>query len=441
MPILAFLCLFKIIAFNLYYTPDNSFLINSKVNVNIHGKPQFIIHVGPPKTGTTSIQCGLAHMSEVLATLDNYYYIGTQCHKRDKEHNIEKKTGYKPLNPIYDMFIHLEMAHPLPFSVQESLDHHYRQNHNIILSVEKFSAMRDTQGALENMRKVFDPEKWDVRIIIAYRRYFEWFPSQYNQEVLGGRKRGEDHIPSFREYFLKKHNHWETGAPIERELQFSEKHIRFHPTISTLQTYASLFDVEIFNYYMQGDLVTNFVCHAIPGAHQTCDLLRQVSPNYHERKQVMNEGFVIAREAHDRNLFIEENEVQLDQVWVSIIQKKYESVIQKNGTIPQSCLSEQELEYLYKISIESEHYLSRESSGRSPLLWVNNIYSNISHYTDSNALHKRGSFEIDFQTYKKSGRFCFMDLNKIFELSEWLDVFKIVRNYDLEFLKEIFHDK
>eukprot|EP00536_Pseudo-nitzschia_multiseries_P008583 jgi/Psemu1/305814/fgenesh1_kg.220_\ len=42
-------------------------------------RPYFILHIGPPKTATTFIQCGLQKLSKELADDDSYYFVGKHC--------------------------------------------------------------------------------------------------------------------------------------------------------------------------------------------------------------------------------------------------------------------------------------------------------------------------------------------------------------------------
>ena len=61
-------------------------------------RPYFILHVGPPKTATTTIQCGLNFYNELLAKEDNYYYLGQHC-ATSREKNRTMANGENPILP------------------------------------------------------------------------------------------------------------------------------------------------------------------------------------------------------------------------------------------------------------------------------------------------------------------------------------------------------
>jgi len=405
-------------------------ILNKDDKKSIPSRPQIILHVGPPKTGTTSIQCGLSHIAEDLAVYDNYYFLGTPCPGRAGEEEIKANTGYDALKPLQTLYGPFLAAKKPPPEFLEELDLHYKLKHNLIISVEKFASIPDKEKIMDNIRSTFDPKKWDVRIIITYRRYFEWVPSQYFQDTVGGRQKGQDHIPSFQEFYLRRHNHWDSGAPVDGEMKFIQGDFNYHPTIKAFNTFESRFDVNIFNYHIEGDLLTNFVCYGIPDARATCEYLRKIPEHFHTRKTKNNESFIIAREAYDRGVLSDDKEERRQPVWVDVIRTEYMRITgdgEDKSVIPELCLLEKELHHLRAASLVVEQHVATKMNWGEEKSEIN-----------GKTIQQINTFNDDFDKYERMGKFCFMDLDKVFETPFWVELFDTIRRSDKEYLEKTY---
>ena len=141
---------------------------SSKLNVPKNSsKPYFVFHVGPPKTATTTIQCGLSDVSGLLASKDSYYYLGKPCGAASLRNNETALRGH---------YLQYELdAGRLGYvgtRLEFRLKWHLSRGNNIVFSVETFG-LKTNQGwdALLSLLK-----DWNVRIVVAYRRYYEWIP-------------------------------------------------------------------------------------------------------------------------------------------------------------------------------------------------------------------------------------------------------------------------
>lgn len=182
--------------------------INSMTNMN----PYFILHVGPPKTATTTIQCGLDKYSEELAQLDNYYYVGKRCpFQKDKtmrngeaevpghflmmglRHNSTQNRGYEHLKSRMDY--HRRYGHNMIYSLEAFASRLQDADDDIVEVVKNISNKENGDDAVQTkttssrqyiwdiFEKLFDG--WNVRIVIGYRHYFQWIRSMYYQQHIG----------------------------------------------------------------------------------------------------------------------------------------------------------------------------------------------------------------------------------------------------------------
>lgn len=162
---------------------DGSEATNTASNVT-STKPLFLLHIGPPKTGTTTLQCYLGLHYPKLANQNNFFYLGTW---------YAPLCGL-PLNYSIDGFVDIPRPSLLDcyaphIHKQCDLDHqwtefgsilqaHYEQGHNIIMSDEMFHH-HFQQEDVARLAIILEP--WNVRIMFTYRHFYASVPSMYHQ--------------------------------------------------------------------------------------------------------------------------------------------------------------------------------------------------------------------------------------------------------------------
>ena len=106
-------------------------------------RPWMIVHVGPPKTGTTTIQTGLTLNIPNLGSLDNIFYLGQSSSRVRKTPRIEYiqyssdqkdyNNGTLSIFPAKYLFLgNKEMF--------ETLKDYQKQKHNVLVSTEHFTS-------------------------------------------------------------------------------------------------------------------------------------------------------------------------------------------------------------------------------------------------------------------------------------------------------------
>jgi hypothetical protein len=220
----------------------------------------------------------LHHLSEQLANYDHIYFMGKTCPQLPEMSNNEIAiAGHHLL-----MGLNSGNSETRGYQALKSRMHyHYHYGNHMVYSNEGFANhMEDKNVTWKVLQDLF--VGWNVRIVIGYRHYFEWIRSLYYQQYLNAKKyklnwpnqgKGQEH-PSFLWYLDYHLKCYETG-----NLSVDGGHhapaFGHHLSLSTYKKFAPYFDdIQFFNLYEHGDIVTNFVCKVMPAAYHTCKGLK-----------------------------------------------------------------------------------------------------------------------------------------------------------------------
>ena len=245
-------------------TPQRATSSISTITANPHntrhdGAPLFILHIGPPKTGTTSIQY-FSGENEQMLRHDNIYYLG-QYKKRQEMR-------------VHDLCFSCLMGKEKDCQqkwrdLESKVNYHFEQNHTVMMSEENF-IVQDAEGDNEeHLWKYLEPmlSKWNVRVIFTYRRYYEWLPSWYHQYHNPNGDRGTK-----KKRFLL----WPDGKRrvIPPFRSFFQQHIDndFNLLVEVKKWKAKFSDVRVINMHSGGETVRQMFCNAIPEAKKLCDV-------------------------------------------------------------------------------------------------------------------------------------------------------------------------
>lgn len=272
---------------------------------SVSDKPYFVLHIGPPKSATTAIQCGLERISGELARQDGYFYLGNACIPGQ---SIQLENGVQSIK-MFDFVANLNERRGTNNGGNEStflrdaeslLLYHRRRGHNLVMSSEHFiSRMKESEDVWKDLSNLLDG--FQVKIVVGYRHYAQWIPSMYYQ-----RNQGEPYLkwpheggltyPSFEEYLEQHLNQWDASGRDNLRDRDSTHH-----SLWALLTWSKHFrhkskHVAIFDLQQRGDTLTNFVCTMLPSADYTCRLLqdyvktngrtvvKRVSSNFHAER-------------------------------------------------------------------------------------------------------------------------------------------------------------
>jgi hypothetical protein len=385
--------------------------IETSSNNNTH-KPYFILHVGPPKTATTTIQCGLGDFSIPLAVNDSYYFVGKQCpNQKGDIPNGEQQI------PGHHLMMGIIYGNPTSRGVeklQSRMKHHHGMGNNMIFSLEAMA------GRLEDKETVWDMfgslfEGWHLRIVVAYRHYFDWIRSMYFQSYIGDKylrwpheKNGQPH-PSFQEYLGYHLQRWQSN-----DIDYDDpRAFGQHFSLSAFRKFARHYeDVQIFNLHQGGDPLANFVCKMLLTAHTVCQTLS-------ERYQDLNEAAAdVHRVSHS---------FDADRLAIAA----YEKGLVDGRKIPKKKLVKEIVKYLKETQISTDiDYLQclpeplEAQFLNASLTFERDLMADAHRLNPSNGFYQNETDHISlFQTAIAKRKFCEIDPAEVLKNESWVQFF------------------
>jgi len=228
-----------------------------------------VIHVGPHKTGSSSIQGFIAaNKFKILQNMD-HYWIPLFFKKWKVVHlavclnkDAIERTSKDSLTRFCNNFdIEVWKTHFEEFVVDiASRNNDGSPSNNILMSSEEFDRHKVD---IEWLQKTLEPE-FEVRIVMYYRPFHHWLASYYNQLAKFPLGKGLE-FPSMPDW-------------LDQEL---EKRAEQH-TYKVYRRYSDFFpgNVRVFNFdnpsVPHGE---SFFCDAVPGADHSCQMIRSESAN------------------------------------------------------------------------------------------------------------------------------------------------------------------
>jgi hypothetical protein len=340
-------------------------------------KPNAILHIGPHKTGSTSIQILSTILTDELAK-DGYEM------PRNKDRTDETRFAYCFIPQPQCDLVMLERAR----NVSE-------RNNSILISSEEFDSPQVDMTLLQAFLK-----PWNVTVVYVYRRFYSWLQSHHNQvsQVL----MLETFIANRTDYLRTNITDFIMFANITRNID------RFTAALK----YRREFDnVVILNMHdKSSNIVRQFFCHAMPHAKNTCNAVmthKDEAVIYNTSRLMIY--FDLAYRAHRLGLIRITSQEQLDAAVNLIEQHQKVTLKLSDKDFDMICPDRAILDQLLETSLEMEKVMVPEffatSSGESEL-------------------------RSDFEKQAKSS-LCSIDLSGTIESSNWKGFFASL-NGDLQ---------
>jgi hypothetical protein len=273
-------------------TTNNSDIFRNN-NTQRH-RPKLVLHVGPPKTATTFLQCSLCSPSSATTTdkmlaQDQWVYLGTCPDSCGKPSSSMQGSRY--LKHLHSTFF-----------FKTPKDNNNNDNNSTISLPElgpdflwRLTAARETgKNALlifENLHRISDQHvavlaehlklDWDVEVVVAYRHLYDWLPSKYNQMNRPSKVKlnavkwpGETNWPTEGQDILP--------FDLENRGDFTAlvhgiESTGLHPTATVVRKYQPYFTthvVDLHNLQKASDTgdayLQHLFCHILQAAH-TCE--------------------------------------------------------------------------------------------------------------------------------------------------------------------------
>eukprot|EP00588_Corethron_pennatum_P008417 CAMPEP_0194292430 /NCGR_PEP_ID=MMETSP0169-20130528/45591_1 /TAXON_ID=218684 /ORGANISM="Corethron pennatum, Strain L29A3" /LENGTH=477 /DNA_ID=CAMNT_0039040603 /DNA_START=191 /DNA_END=1624 /DNA_ORIENTATION=- len=397
-----------------------------------------IIHAGPHKTATSTLQT----MFEV------------------NRHLMLKKTGLTYMGK-FTKFNHKVCPEDVPFCLDQDFVNKPTADivvefettmraklggGGVVLSGEGFSKLVSARNthilpgykkdltlkSLQGMQGCFD-----MTILLAYRRYFEWILSAYNSlqkirkgrnsyewpkkggryygsgegpDVIGDGGKGDDALEydgTFKIWFESLHDREKCQSCNYSWAKFwGAEH---HPTEWTARYFARSFPgirTKVYNLHQEGDIFSNFVCQTMPGTKDFCDALRrgegEQAPSMNPTDPFEHDRLAVV--AHAAGLITTE----LPAPERRFVRKKFLEAFPDVPSRPGMkyvCPREKDLEKLFATSIKYEKRVYQK------------YFSLPKGEKETSMLFKRLELEQrnSFDEYKRQKKFCNWDVDYIIE--------------------------
>jgi len=381
-----------------------------------------VIHIGPYKTATTSIQTYSGRLYQNLAQ-DGYEmpwkHLQLQLKKLGKDATKRKIPEWWCKQMYFALCFYQSV--PTHRMKKESAEECNRElfnagveisqkNHNsLLVSAEQFSNVE-----IEGVEKLHEylSNRWDnVTIVAAYRRYYEWIVSFYNE-------RQKDVI--FNDAISA--NKTDRLLPsLYHELRFNSvfnEEIRHKYTLSAVSRYQMYFEnVVVMNYHDKSkSILERFYCDVLPGAIETCRKLKSIKVSKSINTSHSRVYEELAYAAHRRGMINIKEKLNAK----SVVESRRQHNIKKksNAELVQESICQHQEKILNLTSYDFPRKCLPDDI-------LNEIWS-----TSLEAEKKFGGDEVDestmkdeFDKYSKTS-FCELDLDAILHSPLWVKFFQ-----------------
>jgi hypothetical protein len=284
-------------------------------------KPQLIIHIGPPKTGSTSLQADLTSLQDYLRK-DGFIYLGRlykpYSNPKSGKLVLNRRPDSPALTALRNMFstgiskchetaIMNDCTHDFRKTLEEfslpllqSNFHSARtqqSQHNLLHKDKKFRMTplnflisdeallkmwntHDSNTTIKTWTGLYESltDAWDVTIVTTYRRFFDWLPSakaQRDKPTLE-RRRSEWVTPDSVGEALHPLFSLNLNTSLEEDfVEWRRNHFLSDTVFRVIKTLQKLdkdrkFNLKIFHLYGRQPLTTTFLCKVL-ALNGTCN--------------------------------------------------------------------------------------------------------------------------------------------------------------------------
>lgn len=373
---------------------DNS----SEHEPNRKPKNHLILHIGPQKTGSTTLQDAWHKPFGVLSSplqMDNYHF----------EYIPSGRMGYFncDVNSKWGSYTNCKASQKLKNVIQSAKN----KGQNLLLSDENLD-----ERFAEALRDVIDDDDWNVTVIVMYRRIHQWLHSWYNQinKTDNMDDKGNVLLTKDGHPYRREHELWpgEGGNPIPSFATWYKDFTKYfdksdlvskHRSISFMNSFKPYFNnIVIHNMHQDGDLVTNFMCDTLPDARISCGLLKNRNIRVpRDNASVDLDYDILAVKARENGIL----KTGFNRKFLSMRIERF--VKNKAKRIPRVCDAD--------MIDEIRNWLLDSEEAMFPEAW--------SEETES---YLRDSFD----GYLASGKLCDIDFDQVFADEEWIEFFQSI---------------
>jgi len=366
-----------------------------------------VLHMGMYKTGTTTIQ---SYTNSLRENLRNDGYEMPWSWGIDHHDGKSVRKGLAEIQSDFARCFLKERAHKMFGLCRPDLVEYgreiAREGKNLLVSAENFLGLQEAEG-LKKLQEYLS--QWDeVRILIFYRRFYDWIPSMHNEQMKQKIPRSRIDIVQF----------------LKSDYTQESPHFPFWygltavPMVERLKDYFSMEDITIRNYHEDredGKLSERFFCEGLPQAPSTCeDLSRQQESRRRNSGADLQVYRFLTEGARRAKLLNHVPNREIERDIAKNLRIYWESTLNfTSAELPRVCPPQHILDAIWKMTLHSEK-MFREYAGLKN--------------TDGFDSEKSNSkMRLDFEKASRTS-LCSLDVDRILEDERWLSYFKSLQS-------------
>jgi len=244
--------------------------------VSVDSKPYLVVHIGPSKTGTSTIQKDSFMFTDVL-DLDSYIYAGRFGDRKifaaifgilNDDTCLTQTAAY--LSRSTTNTTNTTKASDIPCWKSRMARVRKLDPKHLLISDEAYSYRKHSKQYYDNIKIVF--QDWNLLYIVSYRRYGEWILSSIKQKY------------ATRDKCVGEKTIWEEGQRCTNKWSFVRTFLHrkdengrevfrtnyFNIDESTRGMKEANVSFKIVNFHDERHISSSFYCDAIPNTPNTC---------------------------------------------------------------------------------------------------------------------------------------------------------------------------
>ena len=350
-------------------------------------RPLFVLHIGPAKTGSSTLQERFLAMSPFL-NRDGYTYQGPYAFhawpalnlglKQECQNQValtKQQLGTKNASTAVSASAALDV--PCWKQFISWLEYFYESGMNVVLVDEDLSFQQVTNLKANTP---FDIDlflsalkDWDILLTATYRRFWDWLVSSKSElDRMHSWPNPHKKCPLSFDEWLKPMLTAQGRAGTENGWHFQYLDSAM-ARLTTLQRSSSVSPIQIVDMAGSKDIEVAFLCDVLPNATSACTEISRVEPLYSNPSPPVNYDVLACSAAQEHGLVQVTTQAQRAAL-TTAMEKFHQTVLQKRP-LPERCVSNATLHLLWTESQRLERELvpsifaSRDLSEEQSLFW------------------------------------------------------------------------
>ena len=360
--------------------------IAAEAKKDMFDERRVVLHVGPHKTASTTLQAFLFQEQNTSIPTDGYATPGEIFSCRQAL-PFYKNTAHLATSLQKRCFHDKDQVEIMGQFLNESF---HQGRHTVILSSEEFDrASVDIPKLQKQFAKSLGPNYHEnVQIVIYYRRYYEWIRSWYFEEH---KSKFAGRFPSFIEWVT-------TPKAMKRFLQMYT-----FPVKDRFESHGfhNILVIPMLDLQKKSDITLRFFCNHLKGASHMCEAIQKLNKSKEGKPKnaaTSIENHRIFNHARDNGLT---NATKQESGRMrKKIRDKWNALSEEERIPFLTCLSEVDQKKLWDLSVGFEENVGPMDNGMTP--------------SERVALMKK-----DFDSKIQTEKYCSVNATKLFELAEW----------------------